>query len=197
MSQLQSSPVGFRFINSAHPRDATTASSLSRIRSHAARDIRARRRISRQAASALPLDTEATSLACHLERPLNALIDQAGQTSKLDLAEKPPECIGSGDYLPVHRPLSDPLRLPWLSYRDPLLTPARLLSAAETSLLDHCKLTLSNALLLLARELPNSCITKILIMSFWPAMEVALSQVAWEVDTGLIISLGPDSRTSR
>ncbi|KAK9773558.1 hypothetical protein SCAR479_09702 [Seiridium cardinale] len=46
--QLKPQPIGFRFINTAHPSDATTPSSLSQIRSHAAKDNRARAQRSRQ-----------------------------------------------------------------------------------------------------------------------------------------------------
>ncbi|KAK9413886.1 hypothetical protein SUNI508_11582 [Seiridium unicorne] len=46
--QLKPQPISFRFINTVHPSDATTPSSLSQIRSHAAKDHRARRQRSCQ-----------------------------------------------------------------------------------------------------------------------------------------------------
>ncbi|KAH8894290.1 hypothetical protein GQ53DRAFT_763046 [Thozetella sp. PMI_491] len=50
-SGTRSKPTGFHFINSARPGDATDPDTLSEIRSHAAKEIRARARRSRAAAS--------------------------------------------------------------------------------------------------------------------------------------------------
>ncbi|KAM0810686.1 hypothetical protein AB5N19_11036 [Seiridium cardinale] len=131
MMQLKPQPIGFRFINTAHPSDATTPSSLSQIRSHAAKDNRARAQRSRQ--PTLKSDRKPKNRSRRRNQVASAVTDGV-ENNAVSREQQGLETIA-----PFRNQFVCPhvLQIPCLSKRDMSWTPARPLSATEVFLLDH------------------------------------------------------------
>jgi hypothetical protein len=132
MTQITSQPIGFSFINVAHPRDATSPSSLSQIRSHAAKDIRARRSAASRSnkkpkSTVRRRDQAAGSVADGFEKDIELKC-----TLEQGLVQERTPFHDHSVLLP------DVLEVPRFSMRDPHWNLARTLSATEEFLLDHC-----------------------------------------------------------
>lgn len=119
MAPSETQPIDFLFINTAHPSEASTSKSLSRIRSHAAKEMRAR----------AAKTHERTKYRAR--RSQQAISDPTGtsrcRAQRGEDGEKRPTAL-----LP-QRVLAQPL-----SVKEPHWNLVRALSAHETSLLDHC-----------------------------------------------------------
>ncbi|KAK7968638.1 hypothetical protein PG996_002936 [Apiospora saccharicola] len=133
MAHPESQPIGFLFINTAHPSEASTPRTLSRIRSHAAKENRAR------AAARI------TKRPGPVER-IKGGRRQVGQVRSSQViiinpreAQHQRQAQGGEDVGKRQRdvPLSRTKHIPFLPGAEPLWRPVRPLSAQETSLLDH------------------------------------------------------------
>ncbi|KAK8054790.1 hypothetical protein PG993_000017 [Apiospora rasikravindrae] len=111
-------PVGFVFINTAHPSEASTPRSLSQIRSHAARENRARRAARTQARPAAIERTKGQL------RRRSQPISNPAESSRLRAQEA--TALAPEGMLVLS-----------FSTADPHWSPVRPLSAQETLLLDH------------------------------------------------------------
>ncbi|KAH7113998.1 hypothetical protein B0J13DRAFT_241865 [Dactylonectria estremocensis] len=133
MSVAKKQPIGFHFINVAHPSDATTPRSLSQIRSHAAKDNRARAKNSRS----LALLLDETSRARPRRRPqaLSVVACEVENNESRHAQERDP--VNNSTPPTGEFPASNDTQISWLSSKDPLWSPARALSAKETFLLNH------------------------------------------------------------
>ncbi|KAF7557937.1 hypothetical protein G7Z17_g328 [Cylindrodendrum hubeiense] len=134
MTQPKNKPIGFHFINTAHPSDATSHSNLSQIRSHAAKDIRARARRSHPAAS-LP-DERSKNRVRPRNQVASAIADKAEDRPDPS-HNREQEDAENYAHFRSQSVFPDAVQIPWLSSRDPNWTPARPLSARELFLLDH------------------------------------------------------------
>lgn len=185
MTQSKNQPIGFCFINTAHPSEATSFSTLSQIRSHAAKDIRARARRSQPATLVTDKRSQNRVRRCnYVASAVAAEVDNKIEPSSAreqQIAEKSAP-LGS------QSALTGVLQIPWLSSRDPYWTPVRPLSAQELFLLDHCMSPLAPLapLALLPRKLPDTCTAKTLTTSFYSAREVATRLAAMEVTPRLV-----------
>lgn len=133
MTQSNNQPVGFCFINTAHPSEGTSFSTLSQIRSHAAKDIRARARRSQRATVTDEGSKKRVRRGKHVASAVTGEVDNKTEpscTPEQEGAEKNTH-FGSQSALPSG------LQIPWLSSRDPQWSPARQLSDQELFLLDH------------------------------------------------------------
>ncbi|KAK8087545.1 hypothetical protein PG997_002506 [Apiospora hydei] len=126
MTHSERQPIGFLFINTAHPSEASTPKSLSQIRSHAAKENRARQAARTQAHPAAIERTKS-----QLRRRRQPISDPTG-SSRLR-AQEPAEEAKTG-----HAALApEAVPVPSFPTKDPHWNPVRPLSARETLLLDH------------------------------------------------------------
>lgn len=139
MSEVKSQPIGFHFINTTNPRDATSPHSLSRIRSHAARDIRARARKSRQVTSLS--DAEPESRECRRSQVASAVVGKP--ENSLGSFREPPATKKGIPSSSQSELLPGVVKIPRFSSINPHWNPARPLSTSEIFLLDHCMPSLS------------------------------------------------------
>jgi hypothetical protein len=134
MTELTNRPIGFHFINTVHPSDATSRSSLSRIRSHAAKDIRARARKSH-----LTTPSAHRSLKRLVRCRSEVLCTEAGGVQDKDESNRTQEQDAKKSTDCSSRPaFPDVSQVPWCPGVNPHWNPARPLSAREAFLLDHC-----------------------------------------------------------
>jgi hypothetical protein len=129
-------PVALLFINTTHPSDATTRSSLSKIRSHAAKEIRSRVLKSRKTVL-LPGNIQKIR---GLEQPKQNASDRQSDTQAcLALASnedhEDTEPLAS---VLASRSLSGPQQVTGLSRVAQIWASARPFSVKENVLLDHC-----------------------------------------------------------
>ncbi|KAH7128896.1 hypothetical protein EDB81DRAFT_808474 [Dactylonectria macrodidyma] len=133
MTPTKNQPIGFHFINVAHPCDAITPSNLSQIRSHATKDIRARAKRSRSAR----LLSDETSKGPPRRRP-QALGMVASRVENQTLPRHTQERdVEKSTPFTGETPNPEPIQISWFSNKDPHWSPARALSAKETFLLNH------------------------------------------------------------
>ncbi|KAK8043949.1 hypothetical protein PG994_012787 [Apiospora phragmitis] len=116
-------PIGFLFINTAHPSEASTPRSLSQIRSHAAKEIRSRR-----AARTRPTPKERAP--CRMHRRIQIMSDPT-------TASRPRAQEGEEDEKRQAAQWPQTAHVPSFSAIEPQWNPVHALSAQETSLLDH------------------------------------------------------------
>ncbi|KAK8096253.1 hypothetical protein PG999_014275 [Apiospora kogelbergensis] len=118
MAPSETQPIGFLFINTAHPSEASTSKSLSRIRSHAAKEMRAR-------AAKIHERTKYRA-----RRSQQAISDPTGTSRRR--AQRGEDGEKRSTALLPQRVLAQPLAV-----KEPHWNLVRTLSAHETSLLDH------------------------------------------------------------
>lgn len=124
MTHPEIQPVEFLFLNTAHPSEASTPRSLSRIRSHVAKENRARAARTRPAA-----DEKAQYRVRQRKQTINSSITSSRcQTQGGEDAEKRCETALLPPILPDQS----------FSAVEPQWNPVRTLSAREIKLLDHC-----------------------------------------------------------
>lgn len=169
MTQSNNQPIGFCFINTAHPSEATSFSTLSQIRSHAAKDIRARARRSQPAT--LVTDKGSKNRVRRGNHVASAVTGGVNDTTESSCTREQ-EGAEKNTHISSQSALPSGLQIPWLSSRDPQWIPARPLSAQELFLLDHCMSPLAS-FVLLPRKSPDTCIAKTSTMSCYSAREVA------------------------
>ncbi|KAK8036394.1 hypothetical protein PG991_001531 [Apiospora marii] len=121
MTHPESRPIGFLFINTAHPSEASTPRSLSRIRSHASKENRARAARIRPGSERAQHGARRCGQA--INNPNTASRSRGQKAEEIERRQPAPE--------------SQIVHIPSLCGPDPQWSPARSLSAQETSLLDH------------------------------------------------------------
>lgn len=130
-------PAALHFINTTHPRDATTSSSLSQIRSHAAKEIRLRARKLRKAAPSPGKTSENRSLG-QLQR--NADGKQGDTQVCLTItSSNDQEDVEPPTSILASMPPSRPHQAMGLSPVVPFWDSVRPFSEKEAFLLFHCK----------------------------------------------------------
>lgn len=132
-----SRPNGLFFVNTAHPRDATSSRSLSQIRSHVAKDIRARSRRAKKASQLLGHKPPSKR---------SASTPDQGHSSRSSSPNTSPNRPQSTDRKSIEAnaitygiliPPGPPAGVPSAGY-NPFWSATRPLSYSERSLLDHC-----------------------------------------------------------
>lgn len=130
-------PTSLFFVNTVHPRDATSSRSLSQIRSHVAKDIRARSRRARKASQLLDHNAPARRSASDRDR------EHGSKSSSSNTSPSRPQ---STDSISIEAnaitygiliPPGPPAGVPSAGY-NPFWSAIRPLSNSERSLLDHC-----------------------------------------------------------
>ncbi|KAH8901545.1 hypothetical protein GQ53DRAFT_7428 [Thozetella sp. PMI_491] len=127
-------PSALLFINTTHPRDATTRGSLKQIRSHAARVMRSRTR--RPCNAVAPLGKKDKS--SNLKQPgQDANSEQGDVPARVDLSLREDEDARLTRYILASLSMSGPHQDIGISPLAPVWSPVRPLSDKENFLLDH------------------------------------------------------------
>ncbi|KAK8097513.1 hypothetical protein PG984_016652 [Apiospora sp. TS-2023a] len=139
MTHTEGQPIGFLFINTAHPSEASTPRTLSRIRSHAAKENRARAaaaRIDKRPGRPVERIKGDRQVVGHVRSNSQVISSNPREAQHQQRqAQGGEEDVGQRQQPVPFLPRTK--HIPFLPGAKPLWRPVRPLSAQETSLLDH------------------------------------------------------------